>query len=128
MAAADAREILIAGGGIGGLAAALALVREGRAVRVLEDAASYPAPPRPWAIAVAAFFMTEANSSSCAARTDGRTTPMPDAARGQAARRAGAARSADDGHRHPGRYRRDPARDVPADPLPDSGVRRGASG
>ena len=38
--AADAREILIAGGGIGGLAAALALAREGRAVRVLEDAAS----------------------------------------------------------------------------------------
>ena len=74
MAAADAREILIAGGGIGGLAAALAL--EGRAVRVLEDAASYPARLRPWAIAVAAFFMTGANSSSCAARTDGRTTPM----------------------------------------------------
>ena len=33
------REILIAGGGIGGLAAALALARKGRKVRVLEKAA-----------------------------------------------------------------------------------------
>ncbi len=35
------REILIAGGGIGGLAAALALARKGRRVRVLEKAAEF---------------------------------------------------------------------------------------
>ena len=35
----SAREILIAGGGIGGLAAALALAQKGRRVRVLEKAA-----------------------------------------------------------------------------------------
>ena len=35
------REILIAGGGIGGLAAALALARKGRKVRVLEKAAEF---------------------------------------------------------------------------------------
>src|SRR5436190_16160096 len=34
-------EILIAGGGIGGLAAALALARKGRRVRVLEKAAEF---------------------------------------------------------------------------------------
>jgi len=37
----DRREILIAGGGIGGLAAALALARKGRRVRVLEKAAEF---------------------------------------------------------------------------------------
>jgi salicylate hydroxylase len=37
----SAREILIAGGGIGGLAAALALARKGRRVRVLEKAAEF---------------------------------------------------------------------------------------
>lgn len=37
----SAREILIAGGGIGGLAAALALARKGRKVRVLEKAAEF---------------------------------------------------------------------------------------
>ena len=35
------KEILIAGGGIGGLAAALALARKGRKVRVLEKAAEF---------------------------------------------------------------------------------------
>ncbi len=35
------REILIAGGGIGGLAAALALAQKGRRVRVLEKAAEF---------------------------------------------------------------------------------------
>ena len=35
------REILIAGGGIGGLAAALALAQKGRKVRVLEKAAEF---------------------------------------------------------------------------------------
>ncbi|MBU9597659.1 FAD-dependent oxidoreductase [Burkholderia multivorans] len=35
------REILIAGGGIGGLAAALALSRQGHAVRVLERASEF---------------------------------------------------------------------------------------
>ena len=35
------REILVAGGGIGGLAAALALARKGRRVRVLEKAAEF---------------------------------------------------------------------------------------
>src|SRR5436190_18055782 len=35
------REILIAGGGIGGLAAALALARKGRRVHVLEKAAEF---------------------------------------------------------------------------------------
>lgn len=37
----SAREILIAGGGIGGLAAALALAQKGRKVRVLEKAAEF---------------------------------------------------------------------------------------
>jgi 3-hydroxybenzoate 6-monooxygenase len=37
----SAREILIAGGGIGGLAAALALAQKGRRVRVLEKAAEF---------------------------------------------------------------------------------------
>jgi 2-polyprenyl-6-methoxyphenol hydroxylase-like FAD-dependent oxidoreductase len=37
----SAREILIAGGGIGGLAAALALAEKGRKVRVLEKAAEF---------------------------------------------------------------------------------------
>jgi 2-polyprenyl-6-methoxyphenol hydroxylase-like FAD-dependent oxidoreductase len=37
----SAREILVAGGGIGGLAAALALARKGRRVRVLEKAAEF---------------------------------------------------------------------------------------
>ena len=35
------KEILIAGGGIGGLAAALALAQKGRKVRVLEKAAEF---------------------------------------------------------------------------------------
>jgi len=35
------KAILIAGGGIGGLAAALALARKGRKVRVLEKAAEF---------------------------------------------------------------------------------------
>ncbi|MDB5965358.1 MAG: dependent oxidoreductase, partial [Polaromonas sp.] len=35
----DSRPVLVAGGGIGGLAAALALVREGYAVKVIEQAA-----------------------------------------------------------------------------------------
>src|SRR5262245_34438569 len=35
------KEILVAGGGIGGLAAALALARKGRRVRVLEKAAEF---------------------------------------------------------------------------------------
>jgi salicylate hydroxylase len=39
--AAAAREILIAGGGIGGLAAALALAQKGQRVRVLEKAAEF---------------------------------------------------------------------------------------
>jgi 3-hydroxybenzoate 6-monooxygenase len=38
---ADARAILIAGGGLGGLSAALALGRQGRSVRVLEQAAKF---------------------------------------------------------------------------------------
>jgi salicylate hydroxylase len=38
---ADARPILIAGGGLGGLTAALALGRKGRAVRVLEQAKKF---------------------------------------------------------------------------------------
>ena len=37
----NAREILVAGGGIGGLAAALALAQKGRKVRVLEKAAEF---------------------------------------------------------------------------------------
>src|SRR5512135_3321388 len=37
----SAREILVAGGGIGGLAAALALAQKGRRVRVLEKAAEF---------------------------------------------------------------------------------------
>ena len=39
--ARDMKEILIAGGGIGGLAVALALARKGRRVRVLEKAAEF---------------------------------------------------------------------------------------
>ena len=38
---ASTAEILIAGGGIGGLCAALALARAGRRVRVLEKAAEF---------------------------------------------------------------------------------------
>jgi 2-polyprenyl-6-methoxyphenol hydroxylase-like FAD-dependent oxidoreductase len=38
---AQARPILIAGGGLGGLAAALALGRHGQSVRVLEQAAKF---------------------------------------------------------------------------------------
>src|SRR5258708_14254692 len=38
---ADERPILIAGGGLGGLSAALALGRHGRSVRVLEQAAKF---------------------------------------------------------------------------------------
>src|SRR5215468_7206004 len=38
---AGARPILIAGGGLGGLTAALALGRKGRAVRVLEQAEKF---------------------------------------------------------------------------------------
>jgi 2-polyprenyl-6-methoxyphenol hydroxylase-like FAD-dependent oxidoreductase len=34
----DTRPVLVAGGGIGGLAAALALVREGYRVKVIEQA------------------------------------------------------------------------------------------
>lgn len=37
-AASDRLPVLVAGGGIGGLAAALALVRRGHAVKVLEQA------------------------------------------------------------------------------------------
>ncbi|WP_436312511.1 NAD(P)-binding protein [Variovorax sp. LjRoot84] len=37
--ALDSRPVLIAGGGIGGLAAALALVREGYNVKVIEQSA-----------------------------------------------------------------------------------------
>ena len=37
----SAREILVAGGGIGGLAVALALAQKGRQVRVLEKAAEF---------------------------------------------------------------------------------------
>lgn len=41
MSGADAGELLIVGGGIGGLTAALAVARTGRAVRVLEQAADF---------------------------------------------------------------------------------------
>src|SRR5215211_7936290 len=41
MAKANGLPILVAGGGIGGLAAALALARKGRAVQVLEQAPEF---------------------------------------------------------------------------------------